>query len=39
VFVVSLLRSMIEPAAALTSGSLRTFTSRLSDTVPLPLFE
>ena len=39
VLVVSLLRSMIEPAAAPTSGSLWIFTSRLCGTVPLPLFE
>ncbi len=39
VLVVSLLRSMIEPAAAPTSGSERTFTSNLFETVPLPLFE
>jgi hypothetical protein len=39
VFVVSLFRSMIDPAAACTSGSRRIFTSSAGETVPLPLFE
>jgi hypothetical protein len=39
VFVVSLFRSRIAPAAAETSGSFRIFTSSDFETVALPLFE
>jgi hypothetical protein len=39
VFVVSLFRSRIDPAAARTSGRRRIRTSSEVETVPLPLFE